>query len=185
MIVFNGGLTIEQVKKLKDDISIIYDRIPYKEAYAHRKNTFDYVPEELRSAPIEKFKQYISDDCFLKQYIFFAKYLKATLEFCNNSCKKNYIMICDIEEDVLNQYVGVGNYDDYRIEYRLPRKFVTSKNIVDFLYFEPYDDQQMANFKKKYADLYEIPPEEDKKAKTLILEKNYNLMEIEFGNKFL
>lgn len=29
----------------------------------------------------------------------------------------------------------------------------------------------MANFKKRYADLYEIPPEEDKKAKTLILEK--------------
>lgn len=88
LIVFNGGLTIEQVKKLKDDISIIYDRVPYKEAYAHRKNTFDYVPEELRGAPIEKFKQYISDDCFLKQYIFFAKYLKATLEFCNNSRKK-------------------------------------------------------------------------------------------------
>ena len=80
-------------------------------------------------------------------------------------------MICDIEEDILNKYVGVGNYDDYRIEYRLPRKFVISKNIIDFLYFEPYDDQQMANFKKKYADLYEIPPEEDKKAKTLILEK--------------
>ena len=94
-------------------------------------------------------------------------------------------MICDIEENILNQYVGVGNYDDYRIEYRLPRKFVISKNIIDFLYFEPYDDQQMANFKKKYADLYEIPPEEDKKAKTLILEKNYNLMEIESGNKFL
>lgn len=129
MLVFNGGLTIDQVEKLKNGDLIIYDKIPYKQCCAMRNNTFDYVPKELFSAPLHIFRKYISEDCYHKQYIFFAKYLSAVLEFCKNSDKKNYIMVCDIDENILNSYIGVGDYldEDYRIEYRLPRKFIHLK----------------------------------------------------------
>ena len=87
-MVFNGGLTIEQVEKLKNNFLIIYDKISYKEACVSRKNTFDYAPKELYSAPLHIFKRYISEDCYFNQYIFLARYLSATFEFCNNSRKK-------------------------------------------------------------------------------------------------
>ena len=45
MIVFHGGFTKEQVEKLKNNEPIIYEKIPYKEARAGGKNTFDYVPK--------------------------------------------------------------------------------------------------------------------------------------------
>ena len=171
MIVFNGGLTIEQVRKFENGELIIYDKIPYTQAYAARKNTFEYVPKKLYGAPIEVFKQYIAADVYKQQYIFLARYLLTSLQFCNNTKKKNYIMVCDIEENILNNYIGVGNYDDYRIEYRLPRKFITPDKILDFLFFEPYDEEQILEFKRKYAEYMDIKPTEDEEAKQLILEK--------------
>ena len=99
MIVFSGGLTIEQIEKLKNNSPIIYDKIPYKQACAKRKNTFDYVPKELYGAPQHIFKRYISEDCYSNQYIFLAKYLSATFEFCKNSQKKIilwYVMLMKI-----------------------------------------------------------------------------------------
>ena len=90
MIVFNGGLTIEQVNKLKNGEYVIYDKIPYKRARAAEENTFDYVPKEMYSMPLHIFRRYIAEDVFSKQYIFLAKYLYTTFEFCNNSQKKNY-----------------------------------------------------------------------------------------------
>ena len=95
------------------------------------------------------------------------------MEFCNNVEKKNYIMLCDIDEAVLKQYIGVGNYDDYRIEYRLPRRFINLDKIIEFLYFEPYDEVQIAEFRKKYGDYMEIPLKEDEEAKRLMLKKNF------------
>lgn len=171
MLVFNGGLTIEQVDKLKNGEFVIYDKIPYKNAHVSRKNTFDYVPKKLYNAPLHIFKRYISEDCYSKQYIFLARALKSTFEFCNNSQKKNYIIVCDIEERILNNYIGVGNYVDYRIEYRLPRAFITPNKIKDVLYFEPYDENQMTKFRKKYKDYYDVAPDEDEMAKKLIQEK--------------
>lgn len=135
MIVFNGGLTIEQVRKFEKEAFFIYDRVPYLNAHASRKNTFDYVPRELYSAPIEEFKKYIA-------------------------------------EEILNKYIGVGNYDDYRIEYRLPRRFIDLNKIIDFLYYEPYDEIQIAEFRKKYSDYMTIPTREDEEAKRLMLKKS-------------
>ena len=171
MIVFNGGLTIEQVNKLKNGEYVIYDKIPYKRARAAEENTFDYVPKEMYSMPLHIFRRYIAEDVFSKQYIFLAKYLYTTFEFCNNSQKKNYIMVCDIEEDILNEYIGVGNYIDYRIEFRLPRKFISPDKIKEFLFFEPYDDIQMRQFKDMYEDKYYPPSEEDELARRLIKQK--------------
>ena len=70
MIVFNGGLTIEQVRKFEKEEPVIYDKVPYPKAYASRENTFDYVPKELYSAPIEEFKKYIAEDVYKQQYVF-------------------------------------------------------------------------------------------------------------------
>ena len=172
MIVFNGGLTIEQVKKFENEDFVIYDKIPYTKACASRKNTFDYVPKELYSAPKKKKKKYIAEDVYKQQYVFLARYLKTAMEFCNNTKKKNYIMVCDIDDFILNQYVGIGNYDDYRIEYRLPRRFIESDKIIEFLYYEPYDETQIAEFKKKYRDYMVIPAKEEEEAMQLIRRKN-------------
>lgn len=172
MIVFNGGLTIEQVRKFEKEEPVIYDKVPYQKAHASRKNTFDYVPRELYSVPIEEFKKYIAEDVYKQQYVFLARYLKTAMEFCNNSKKKNYIMVCDITEEILNKYIGVGNYDDYRIEYRLPRRFIDLNKIIDFLYYEPCDEMQIAEFRKKYSDYMTIPTREDEEAKRLMLKKN-------------
>lgn len=171
MLVFNGGLTIEQVEKLKNGYNIIYDKVPYKRAYATSKNTFEYVPKELYGAPMHIFRRYISEDCYSKQYIFLARYLSSTFEFCINREKKNYIMVCDIKEEILNQYIGVGNYGDYRIEYRLPRVYITPDEIKEFLYFEPYTESQMLEFRKKYESYYMPDVSEDLTAKKLMLDK--------------
>lgn len=72
MIVFNGGLTIEQVRKFDKEEPVIYDKVPYPKAHASRKNTFDYVPRKLYSAPIEEFKKYIAEDVYKQQYVFFS-----------------------------------------------------------------------------------------------------------------
>lgn len=172
MLVFNGGLNLDQVEKLKDGYPIIYDKVPYRFAEVSRENTFDYVPKVLYNAPGHIFRRYISEDCYSKQYIFLAKYLQATLGFCSNSEKRNYIMVCDIPEVVLDNYIGVGNYDDYRIEYRVPRVYITPDTIKEFLYFEPYDDDQILEFQKRYEDSFFISPTEDEKAKKLMLERN-------------
>lgn len=173
MLVFNGGLTIEQVEKLKNGYPIIYDKVPYKQAFANRNNTFNYVPDELINSPLHVFRKYISEDCYHNQYIFLARYLYAVLEFCNNSDKKNYIMVCDIDENILNNYIGVGNYldGDYRIEYRLPRNFITPDTIKEFFFFEPFDRSQMNNFYEKYKEYYYVDDNESYKANKLILQK--------------
>ena len=171
MLVFNGGLTIEQVEKLKNGYAIIYDKVPYKRAYATSKNTFEYVPKELYGAPMHIFRRYISEDCYSKQYIFLARYLSSTFEFCINREKKNYIMVCDIEEEIINKYIGVGKYRDYRIEYRLPRVYITPDKIKEFLYFEPYTESQMAEFRERYKEYYADGIEEEMYAKKLILER--------------
>lgn len=186
MLVFNGGLTIEQVRKLENGEPIIYDRVPYDRACIKPKNTFDYIPKELYNAPAEVFRKYIADDVYQQQYIFLAKYLKTSLQFCYNREKRNYIMVCNIDEEILNNYIGVGNYDDYRIEYRLPRRFITPDKIGEFLFFEPYDDEQILEFRKKYNDYLDINPEEDALAKRLILEKKLEFNgERNWGNEKL
>lgn len=173
MLVFHGGLTIQQVEKLKNGDPVIYDKVPYERAYAPGRNTFDYVPIELYKKPIEEFRKYISEDCYAKQYIYFAKYLYACFDFCINCQKMNYIMVCDIAEDILNNYIGVGDYchGDYRIEYRLPRKIITPKMIQEFLFFEPYNKIQMREFYEKYKDHYRVPKEESENAMKLIRQK--------------
>ena len=57
MYVFNGGLTLDQIRKLENDEFFIYDKIPEEEVVIKRKNTFDYIPNYLLSEPIEKIRK--------------------------------------------------------------------------------------------------------------------------------
>ena len=172
MLVFHGGFTLEQVKKLKNNDYYIYEKIPYEFAYANRENTFDYIPKELYGKELEEQQKYVSENEYINQYIFLARSLEASLDYCSNSRKRNYVVIFDIEEEILNQYIGVGKYERYRIEYKLPRKFIMPENIIDVLFFEPYDTEQMDEFERKYQNYYWIKLDEDENARKLILEKN-------------
>ena len=67
-------------------------------------------------------------------------------------------MVCDIDDFILNQYIGVGNYD----------------KIIEFLYFEPYDERQIAEFRKKYSDYMAIPSREDEDSKSSFYRKMHN-----------
>lgn len=171
MFVFNGGLTLEQIRKLENDEFFIYDKIPEDEVVIKRKNTFDYIPDYLRGEPIEKIKRYVSEDCFANQYIFLSRYILNAGSFCRNSTKKNYIVVFDINEDILNQYIGVGKYVEYLIEYRLPRKFITSDNIKEILYYEPIDYSTLEKARIRYADSFAPTNDADTEARRLIMEK--------------
>lgn len=135
------------------------------------KNTFEYAPNELFLKSEEELREFISNDTYKNQYIFFATKLPWTFEFCNNTLVKNYILVCDIDENILNQYIGVGRYHgNYRIEFRLPRRYINTNNIIDILYFEPFDDNQIDIFSKNYNDYFYVDHKE-KQEKTITLMK--------------
>ena len=52
MIVFNGVLTIEQVRKFEKEEPVIYDKVPYPKAHASRKNTTDYKVQQKEAQKI-------------------------------------------------------------------------------------------------------------------------------------
>lgn len=175
MITFHCGFNKEQVEKLQNNEKIIFPKIPVDNIYVPRKNTFDYIPRymyEDDSIKAREIKEYISKDMYNSQYIFLSKYLEPVLSFCNNTKKRNYIMACDIDEEILKRYSGIGGYDKLMIEYRLPRMYIKSDNILDFIYFEPFDDETMSLLLSKYEDNIYISSEEEEKAEKLMQENN-------------
>ena len=173
MLLFSGGFTKKQVNILKSGDKLLYNKVPYEIACAKGNNTFNYVPKHLENLPLEKFREYVSEDCYKNQYIFFAKYLKASLEFCINREKKNYILVCDLDNELIESYVGVGDYKDgdYRIEYRIPAEVIKPQSIIDVLYYEPYDLDQENKMYNKYINNFFVPNNETEKAKELIKRK--------------
>lgn len=179
MKLFCGGLTKEMVDKILNNEERIFNHIEDANIHVPAKNTFLYAPLDYYQ-DYEKLKEYLYHDIDENQYLFFATKLSSTFEFCVNSLKKNYILVCEFDEKSIENYIGVGKYNGYgRLEYRIPRKVITQENIVEYLYFEPYDEKQMASFKCKYEDDYACDYlKEDKKAEDLIKRKslsfNYN-----------
>lgn len=173
MLLFSGGLTEKQMKILLNDEDIIFDKIPYDRAGCKSNNTFDYIPRSMENIPIDDFRKYVADDCYKNQYIFLAKYLIGAMEFCKNRTMQNYILVCEIDSQTIEPYIGVGDYKDgdYRIEYRLPRRLIKKSNIIEFLYYEPYDDEQIKEFKEKYANDFYVPSLERESAHNLIKQK--------------
>ena len=88
---------------------------------------------------------------------------------------QNKIVFYDIDEEILKQYVGVGKYVEYLIEYRLPRAFITSENIKEILYYEPIDYSTLAEARLKYATSFTPTKEADQKAYALIKEKKVSI----------
>lgn len=170
MLLFSGGFTKRQIQLLLNNDDIIFEKVPYDEACCHPDNTFDYIPKNMINIPIDKFREYVSDDCYEKQYIFFSKYLIGALEFCKNTSMQNFILVCEIDSKIIDPYIGVGDYKDgnYRIEYRVPRKLINSSNILDILFYEPYDEDQLKELEKKYINDFYVPSIEKENAKKLI-----------------
>lgn len=173
MLLFSGGFAEKQMKILLNGGDVIFDKIPYDRAGCKFNNTFDYIPRSMENIPIDDFRKYVSDDCYKNQYIFLTKYLIGAMEFCQNSFAKNYILVCDVDLKIIEPYIGVGNYKDgdYRIEYRLPRRLIKVSDIIEFLYYEPYDTEQVKEFKKKYANNFYVPSSERENAHNLIKRK--------------
>lgn len=171
MFVFHGGFTLEQVEKIKNDEFIIFDKIPYQQIFIPNKNTFDYYPSDIAFSDYRSMLKYVSDDIYQNQYIFFFKYLRNALDFCVNSDKKNYILVADIDEDILDNYIGIGRYTDNQIEYRVPRCILSKDNIIDFLYFEPFVTEQAMTFKTQFGEAYYNPKEDEEANEVLKVKK--------------
>ena len=183
MFVFNGGLTLEQVKKLENDEFYIYEKVPEENVVIKQKNTFDYIPEYLYSETIEEIRKFISEDCYRNQYIFLSRFILNAGYFCRNSTKQNYIVVFDIDEEILNQYIGVGKYGEYLIEYRLPRILITSENIKEILYYEPIDYSTLKEARLKYIDSFAPTKEADEEARAIIKKKKLVFNEYKWPKK--
>ena len=174
MLLFSGRYTKRQVDILLNGDNILFNKVPSEFVVVKGNNTFDYIPKELQKLPLEQFRQYISEDCYKKQYIFMTKYLKTALEFCHNIEKENYILVCNLDEELIESYIGVGDYKagDYRIEYRVPSEFIKPENILDILFYEPYDSEMETKFYEQYKDSFFVPYYERDKANELIKSKH-------------
>lgn len=152
MLVFHGGLTSEQVQLLYENKFVVFKMIPSEEIRIPYKNTFDYYDSSRVFESKREFIDTVRNDIFYNQYFYFFKYLENALEFCNNSSKRNYILVADIDEDILDNYIGCGKYIGNQIEYRVPRKYVKLDTIHDILYFESYNEKQALELKNKYPN---------------------------------
>lgn len=152
MLVFHGGLTSEQVQLLYENRFVIFKMVPKGELSIPDKNTFDYYDANMNFTSQKEFWNTVRYDIYYNQYFYFFKYLKNALEFCHNSSKQNYILVADIDEDILNRYIGCGRYIGNQIEYRVPRKYVKLDTIHDILYFESYNEKQVMELKNKYPN---------------------------------
>jgi len=171
MLVFYGGLTLEQVEKFKNNEFVIFVPVPYNQVLIPHKNTFDYYPRNSNLLTFDCISKYVSDDMYQNQYIFLFKYLRNALEFCVNSDKKNYILVLDMNEDVLDNFVGVGRYYGNQLEYRVPRKYIPKESIVDFLYFEPFISKQCKAFRERFPDSYFSELEDEEASEILKVKK--------------
>lgn len=165
MLVFQGGLTSEQVQLLYEDKSVIFEMTtPIDLLVSYNKTSDDQYDNNDFIFPDEKFPIMQCDsDC--NQYFYFSKYLSDTLEFCDNANKQNYILVADIDEEILKQCVRCSRKLKNKIEFRVPRKYVKSDAIHDVLYFEQYNEKQIMELKDKYPDhfSFELVKEKSKK----------------------
>ena len=153
MLTFHGGFSVSEVLKLKQDDQIIFPKIDIDSVFVPRVNTFDYYPRDMIFNDVDEKWKYISDDMFINQYIFLFKYLYNAYDFCLPY--RNYILVADLEEELLNEYIGVGDYfNSKRIEYRVPRKFIKKENIIDFLYFDKWDIDQLKIYQERFKESY-------------------------------
>lgn len=149
---------------------MIQEKIPPQRVCIPNKNTFDYYEKDRIFQTREEFFESISEEFYQKQYLFFFKYLHNALSYCNNSQNRNYILVADINEKVLELYIGCGRYIGNQIEYRVPRCYITPDTIKEFLYYEPCMFEQKREFLEKYPEEY-YSELEDKEATQIMSQK--------------
>lgn len=150
MIVFHGGFSKQQIDKLRNNEFVIYPRSNYETFRINQNNTFKYSTLEKHKKKKELINNII-DENYLNQWIHCFKYLYNTLDFCYTN---NFIVVFDIDEYILEKYIGVGNYkfEGYKIEYRIPRKEINNSNIIDIIPFKSYDLKYINDLKQNYSD---------------------------------
>lgn len=171
MLVFHGGFTLEQIQKFQNGEYQIYQQVPYQLIRIPGRNTFNYCPNEMKFNNYMEIQKYVSNNIFQNQYIFLFKYLRNALDYCVSSEKRNYIMVADIDEQVLDLHVGIGKDIEHQIEYRVPREYITIDHIVDFLFFQLADKDKIQEFSERFGDSY-FNPDEDIEAYEILKSKN-------------
>lgn len=168
MLVFRGGLTRKEVRMFKKNKFVLQKKIPKEDIYIPSVNTFDYYNPNYSYTNYDEVKEYVSEDMYQKQYVFFYKYINDALSVCNFNC--NYIIVVDINPDILSKYIGCGLYNyatKYRIEYRIPRVFIQKDDIKDYIRCYSLIDY-LRYCRQNYGIYYALTKEEEIEANTLI-----------------
>lgn len=165
MLVFHGGFTKEQVFKLKNNCYELYRKTPYEFFRIKQSNTFQYYNIESKNK--KEIINNIIEENYINQWIHCFKYLNNALDFCEENY--NYIVVFEIQDDILEKFVGVGNYkyEGYKIEYRIPRSEISSDNIVDIIKFESFDKEKIKILKNLYHDQFLLYNEHEEAKKIL------------------
>lgn len=165
MIVFHGGFTLEQVNKLKNNEYVLYPKSEYKDFRINISNTFKYSTLEKYKKKREIYDNIIEEN-YNNQWVHCFKYLTNALDFC---FADDLIVAFDIDEQVLDKYVGVGYYkcEGYKIEYRIPRNEVNSSIITDVIEFRPFSGEFVKKLYEKYPNNFRSTDEHFEAAKVL------------------
>lgn len=174
MMVFHGGLTSGQVEKIKNGEYKIFNKVPSsKIVIENGLNTFCYCHSNKIYESMDALKKDASRDLYENQYIFCFKYLSNAVRFCSRG--KSYILVADLSEEILNQYIGVGKYiDGYKIECRIPSRIIIPEHVVEVAHCST--TKNVMELKEKYVSTYKNFGETEK-AKKLMKERNLELVD--------
>ena len=173
MIVFRSGITRKQKKMFEKGKYVLYPKLEPEMIIVPYPNTFEYYDPNKTYKDVEEIKEYVSDDMYDNQYVFFFKYLNDALDYGYMS--GTYVMVVDLDDNLLNSYIGCGIYEEYhplRIEYRVPRRYIKKENILEFF---KYTSNVFAyrNFIRKYHQYISLgSKKEDEEAHKLMLKKD-------------
>lgn len=157
MLIFHGGFNRKQVNNLLKGKYVLYKKGHLENFRINWCNTFKYSNIDKYNKKIELY-QNILDENYKNQWIHCYKYLYNAINFCDEF--NDYIVVFDIDEAILNKYIGIGKYryEGYKIEYRIPRSLISSENIVDVIRFRNNRDDLKKledKYKFQYRNIYE------------------------------
>lgn len=162
MLVFHGGLTNEQIQLLYEDEYMIFDTTQQNNLFVSDKKDLDNHDDNNDFTFQDEIFSNMECDPNYNQYFYFSKYLSDALEFCDSSNKQNYILVADIDEELLKHCIRCSRKAENKIEFRVPRKCVKLDTIHEVLYFEPYNEKQLIELKNKYSNHFSFKLEKDK-----------------------
>lgn len=165
MIVFHGGFSYEQIKKIMNNKFILYQKSNYELFRIKQSNTFKYYNTNSKNK--KAIINNIIEQNYINQWIHCYKYLSNSLYFCEEDY--NYVVAFEIPDNILEKYIGVGNYkyEGYKVEYRIPREEISSDNVVDIFQLDYLSENSVKNLKEKYKEKYSSLNEHEEAKKIL------------------